>query len=235
MTVSPLAGMGRLLQFDIKNMNYLLPKMDVPKDVRRRHWWAGAVLDQGDSPMCVGYAGWGWLAGGPVVNHPRFSPKDLYQWARENDEWPGEDYDGTSTLGLMKALKSKGYIDEYRWATEVETLVAWILTKGPVLVGTNWYEDFFTPTAPGDFLYPNKSKLAGGHEWRITGADRDKRCPDGTLGALRMVNSWGPAWADHGRAWISLPVMQRLLNEEGEAVTCPEIKVALLESGTALA
>jgi len=229
---SPLAGMGRLLQFDPKNMDYLLPKLDVPKEVRRRHWSAGTVLDQGDTPMCVGYAGWGWLAGGPVVNHPRFTPKDLYGWAQDNDETPGHDYDGTSTLGLMKALKIKGYIDEYRWATQVETLVAWILMKGPVLVGTNWYDDFSATS--GDWLYPNRSKCVGGHEWRITGADRDKRAPDGTTGALRMVNSWGAAWADHGRAWISLPVMQRLLNEEGEAVTATEVKVAMLTSDSAI-
>lgn len=226
--MNELMGMGRLPQPDGRNMNFLLPRVEVPREVRHRFWNSGGVLDQGDSSMCVGFAGWGWLAGGPVVNRPAFTPADLYQWARASDEWPGEDYEGTSTLGLMKALKEKGYIDEYLWATDAETLVAWVLTTGPVLVGTNWYMDFFTPTVTrrGEFLFPNKSELAGGHEWRIVGADRDKACPDGTRGAVRMVNSWGTGWGEQGRAWMTLPVLQRLLDEEeGEAVTCREIKL----------
>ena len=225
MHISALAGIGRLLQKDDRNNDYLLPKLVVPKEIRHRFWSGGTVLDQKDTPQCVGYAGWGWLAGGPVINHPPFTPTELYHWAQDNDEWPGTNYDGSSTLGLMKALKSKGYINEYRWAKDVEVLIAWILMKGPVLVGTNWYMDFFTPTAPGGFLFPNHSEVVGGHEWRIVGADLDKVCPDGTRGALRMINSWGPAWGDHGRAWITFPVMQRLLNEDGEAVTCEEIKL----------
>ncbi len=224
--VSPLAGMGRLLQKDKRNLNYLMPKITVPAQVRRRYWAGGAVLDQGDTPQCVGYAGFGWLTGGPVTNKPDFTPADLYTWARQKDEWPGEDYDGTSTLGLMKALKDKGYISEYRWATDAETLVAWILAKGPVIVGTNWYRDMFTPDIHTGFIYPNHSANDGGHEWRIVGADRDKHCPDGTIGALRMVNSWGHGWGELGRAWVSIPVMDRLNKEDGEAVTPTEIKLA---------
>src|SRR5678809_1811678 len=120
-----LAGLGRLVQKDERNKDHPMPKKLVPSSVRRRMWFAGEVLDQGDTPQCVGYAGWGWLAGGPVVNKPPFSPTDLYHWAQDNDEWPGSDYEGSSTLGLMKALKSKGYIADYVWAFDAETLIAW--------------------------------------------------------------------------------------------------------------
>jgi hypothetical protein len=221
--VSELAGLGRLRQWDQKNCDYLMPKKAVPQELRKRFWNAGKVLDQGDTPQCVGYAGWGWLASGPVTNHPPFSPTDLYHWAQDNDEWEGTDYDGSSTLGLMKALKSKGYVSDYVWALDAETLVAWILTTGPVVVGTNWYKDMFTPDKDG-FLEP-AGDLAGGHEWRIEGADRDRRCYDGSLGAVRMVNSWGPKWGDHGRAWVSFNDLDKLIKDQGEAVTATEIKV----------
>jgi C1A family cysteine protease len=216
--------MGRLVQKDKRNLSYLIPKLETPSEVRKRFWWSAGVLDQHDTPQCVGYAGWGWLAGGPTTNDPDFTPEELYHWAQEADEWPGEDYEGTSTLGLMKALKNKGFISEYRWATDGETLVAWILNKGPVLVGTTWYRDMFTPDKFG-FIRPNGAE-EGGHEWRIIGADRDLRCSDGTRGAVRMVNSWGHGWGDLGRAWVSFADLDKLVKNNGEAVTSDELKVA---------
>lgn len=219
---SELAGLGRLPQHDARNRQYAMPRKTVPVEIRRRMWNAGDVLDQGDTPQCVGYAGWGWLAGGPTTNRPAFSPSQLYHWAQERDEWPGTDYDGTSTLGLMKVLRDKGYISEYVWAFDAETLVSWVLTTGPVLVGTWWYLDMANP--PYGFLEARGENL-GGHEWRIVGADRDKLCPDDTWGACRMVNSWGRGWGDKGRAWVSFNTLDRLIKEDGEAVTATEIRV----------
>lgn len=234
MTISPLAGMGRLVEKDKRNLDYLIPKLEVPSEVRRRHWWNAGVLDQGKTSQCVGYAGWGWLAGGPTTNNPDFTPKDLYKWAREKDQWEGENYEGTSTLGLMRALKDKGFVSEYRWATDAETLVAWILAKGPVLVGTSWYHDMFMPDIHTGFLHVS-GKDEGGHEWRITGADRDKKCPDGSLGAVRMINSWGLGWGDLGRAWISFKDLDKLIKHDGEAVTSDELRVAEIGSSDAFA
>jgi hypothetical protein len=220
-----LAGLGRLIQQDRKNLEHPMPLVQVPSGVRRRMWNSAAVLDQGGTPQCVGYAGWGWLAGGPVVNHPKFSPADLYHWAQDEDEWPGDNYEGTSTLGLMKALKKRGYIEDYVWAHDAETLVAWILTQGPVLVGTSWYMGMSNPDR-SDFLELSGENV-GGHEWRIIGADRDKKCPNSKRGAVRMVNSWGRGWSDNGRAWLSFDDLDRLIKEDGEAVTATEIKVAV--------
>jgi hypothetical protein len=216
-----LTGLGRIKQLDPRNADHAMPL--VATAVRYRMWSGGTVLDQGSTPQCVGYAGWGWLAGGPVINHPVFTPTDLYHWAQANDEWPGTSYDGTSTLGLMKALKAKGYINEYVWAVDAETLVSWILAKGPVVVGTNWWTDMFTPDRRG-FL-DAVGKIEGGHEYRLVGADRDKVCPDGTKGAVRMVNSWGRGWGAFGRAWISFAALDRLVKEDGEAVTAVEIRM----------
>lgn len=221
---SKLAPLGRLRQWDEQNLKHLMPMKATAR--RRRIWNAGPILDQGNTPECVGYAGWGWLAGGPVVNRPPFTPTVLYHWAQDSDEWPGSDYEGSSTLGLMKALKQRGYIDKYQWSLDAETLVAWILTTGPVIVGTWWTLDMFpaTKTSHGYYLEPTGSN-EGGHEWRIIGADRDRWTPDGSKGAVRMVNSWGTGWAEKGRAWVSFKALDHLIKDEGEAVTAPEIRL----------
>lgn len=221
---SPLAGLGRLREWDDLNLEHKLPRRAVPRDVRQRYWHAGPILDQGSTPQCVGYAGHGWLSAGPVVNRPKISPTELYFLAQDNDEWPGRNYEGTSTLGLMKALKKLGYIDEYKWALDAETVVAWLLTSGPVLIGSDWFEDMAAPDREG-FLHPEGENY-GGHEWLLIGANRDRRTPSGTKGAVRMVNSWGDNWADRGRAWLAIPDLDRLIKNNGEAVASPEIKLA---------
>jgi hypothetical protein len=220
---STLAALGRLRQHDQRNADFPLPKIAASRT--SRYWSVGTVLDQGSTPQCVGYAGWGWLRGGPTVNKAMpFTPEDLYHWAQDRDEWPGADYDGTSTLGLMKALKDKGYITEYRWAFDAMTLVNWVLEKGPVLVGTDWFMDMFTPDRFG-YLEPTGDN-AGGHEWRIIGANLERKDPLGRWkpGAVRMVNSWGRGWGDYGKAWMAIEVLDGLITN-GEAVTAEEIKL----------
>jgi hypothetical protein len=216
--------LGRLLQIDERNREHPLPRKKIPRGVRSRTWHDAGITDQGATSMCVGYSAHGWLRCGPVVNNPPFSPAELYKWAQENDEWEGEDYDGSSTLGVMKALKARGYISDYKWAFDAETLAAWVLTTGPVLVGTNWYRDMFTPLVGSGFIEPT-GENDGGHEWRIVGVNLDKKCPDGTKGAVRMCNSWGKGWGQQGRAWISLEHLDQLIKDQGEAVTATEILV----------
>lgn len=225
--MSVLAPLGRLRQWDDQNLEHVLPKKRIPAGIRRRHWHVHSILDQGNTSECVGHAGWSWLAGGPVVNRPPFTPTVLYNWARERDEWPGENYEGTSTLGLMKALKERGYINEYKWALDAATIVAWVLTKGPVCVGTNWHLDMFPGivTKHGFYVEPT-GPIEGGHEYPIFGVDLDRWTPDGSKGAVRFPNSWGNTWgSEKGRAWMSIKALDSLIKADGEAVTSTEIRL----------
>lgn len=220
-----LTGLGRLVQKDKRNLEHPMPKKAVAAGVRRRMWNAGEVLDQGNEPACVGYAGYGWLQAGPVTNRAmKLSPLDLYHLAQDFDEWPGSDYEGSSTLGLMKALQGKGYIGEYVWAADAATLSAWLLTTGPVLVGTNFYEGMANPNHSDDFMTLT-GEVLGGHEYFLIGVDLDEKCPDGSRGAARMINSWSRSWSSNGRAWLALTDLDRLLQQDGEAVTATEIKL----------
>ena len=68
------------------------------------------ILDQGREGACTGFA----MAA--VINFLRakkkqyalVSPRMLYELARRYDEWPGEDYDGSSARGAIKGWVKHG-------------------------------------------------------------------------------------------------------------------------------
>jgi len=79
------------------------------------------ILDQGTEGACTGFA----LAA--VINYllhqreikRRISPRMLYELARRYDEWPGEDYSGSSARGAMKGWERHGVCTRKRWPDEV--------------------------------------------------------------------------------------------------------------------
>lgn len=217
-------GLGRIHMPDERDHRFLMPQR-IPEaaQVEKRLWVCNQVLDQGDSPMCVGYSTWNYLAAYPVANKPKIAPAELYHEAQKVDEWPGEDYEGTSVRGAFKVLKNMGYVESYSWAFDVGAVVDWILTKGPVVVGTDWYDRMFTPEK--GFIRVG-GKVVGGHAWLILGADRSKKCPDGTAGAGRMIQTWGRGWGENGRAWISFTDLDKLIKANGEAATAKELLLA---------
>jgi hypothetical protein len=75
------------------------------------------ILDQGEEGACTGFA----LAA--VVNfllrqrgsQRLVSPRMLYDLARRYDEWPGENYVGSSARGAMKAWERHGVCTRHEW------------------------------------------------------------------------------------------------------------------------
>lgn len=86
---------------------------------------ANLLLDQGSEGACTGFG----LAA--VINYLRFtqaqnpdtaaaalrrvSPAMLYQLARLYDEWPGEDYEGSSCRGALKGWHRHGVCSDQLW------------------------------------------------------------------------------------------------------------------------
>lgn len=78
-----------------------------------------AILDQGSEGACTGFA----LAA--VINfhlaerklERLVSPQMLYTMARRYDEWPGEDYEGSSARGAMKGWVAHGVCEHDSWTT----------------------------------------------------------------------------------------------------------------------
>jgi hypothetical protein len=211
-------GLGRLPSADERDKNFLM-KTILPKRVSitskywdDRGWWG----DQGSLPQCVGYSLAHWLENSPMTHKstpPVVKPSFIYGEAQKVDEWPGEDYDGTSVRAGAKVLQGMGFIESYLWAFDLATMIDAVLTKGPVVVGTNWYESMFYPT---NGLIKVSGGVAGGHAYLINGVNTNNKL-------FRIKNSWGQSWGINGRAYISFSDMERLIHEDGEVMLGVEI------------
>jgi len=223
-----LSGLGRRYAPDERDNKYLLRKETVPPAVTSKYWLSlGDALDQGATSECVIYSTDKWLSTRPVVNAGFLTAAErtkVYERVQEIDEWPGTDYDGTSVRAMFKWLKANGLCSEYRWGFDLDTVVAHVLTKGPVVMGTDWYMDMFTPDWDG-YIEPRGSYV-GGHAWTIIGINRKRKNPDGTTGAARMINSWGSGWGQNGKAWLTFETLEQLIEEQGEAAVAVEVKEA---------
>jgi hypothetical protein len=191
----------------------------------------GPLLDQGDTPQCVGYSTRGFLDGAPLMLKADRDPSapGIYRGAQANDEWPGENYDGTSVRGAMKFLASLGHIKSYVWGQTVEEAIAWMNGGyGTCVIGSNWYAEMSDVDREG-FLREPAASLAtpiGGHAFRLIWFDAKKQ-------GVLMRNSWGHDFGfpdpktgvPTGYAYLRPTFLARLLKEDGEIAAPVQIKL----------
>ncbi|MEJ2202041.1 MAG: C1 family peptidase, partial [Desulfuromonadaceae bacterium] len=78
----------------------------------------GIILDQGTEGACTGF---GLAAVINLLNKKKrnltfqTSPRMLYEMAKKHDEWPGEDYAGSSCRGAIRGWKNMGVCGEVDW------------------------------------------------------------------------------------------------------------------------
>jgi hypothetical protein len=217
----PQYGLGRLFAPDERDCEYLAKRLlsaepDKPR-AKYRYYKLGPRINQGNTPQCVGYSARNFLAASPKMRkHAEPHPTVLYRGAQEHDEWPGNNYAGSSVRGAAKYMQQQGYITgDYLWAFDVETVLDWILrSKGPVIFGTNWYTSMYEPDKKG--FVTLGGRIDGGHAYLVYGANEAK-------GTLSCVNSWGPTWGKNGTFGMSLETAHRLINEYGEALMSTEV------------
>jgi len=185
-------------------------------------WERGDSTDQGREGACVGF-GWGnWHNCKPkgymnqVDNTYCFG---IYRRAQENDAWPGTDYEGTSVRAGAKTMLERFLLDTYLWARSLDELDAWLLTKGPVVVASNWYRSMDTLTSSNFVQVDVNSGVRGGHCYLLYGKDEQNR--------YYFQNSWGDDYGDGGSFYMSLNGLKALWNfGQFEAVTAVQTRAA---------
>ena len=164
-----------------------------------RFYKASMVLDQGASPLSAAFAIWHWL----VIHDRSFvgiAPEALAELAGKREAQTIE--------ALIEMLQRQGIIGAAYWTRQVDQLHAALLQGfGPILVGSAWLAGMEQPDREG-FIEASGRRI-GRHCYLIVGYDQARR-------AFRLLNSWGAAWGQLGRAWIR-PADLQLLLDQGEA------------------
>lgn len=181
---------------------------------RDRTWRRGGAYDQAYTTTCVPQTGKGILNTLPISRkidydiRSEYSIDELYDGAREYDEWPGVDYDGTSGLGLCKYMKIRNLIDEYRWCFGLNEVLLTLSHIGPIGLGVMWKTGMWETDDRG-FISPTGAD-EGGHEVELIGVDVSEKSVIG-------MNSWGPGWGVKGRFKLTWDGLEELLDNQGDA------------------
>lgn len=219
-----MPSLGRLYVPDERDAQYPMALHIASVEARelqpRPKMWRSQLsrLDQGALGACVGFTGANWLGALPLYTRvTNQTGLDLYHACKQIDGIP--DQEGTYDRALAKVLVQQGRIERYLWALTPTDVRDWVLSTGPIMVGTNWYDAMFDPAPDKDrggrlYLHPHGS-VVGGHEWLVRGYDPKY--------GYRMRNSWGPNWGEHGEAWIAEDDLYRLVfDEQGDALGAVE-------------
>lgn len=178
------------------------------------------ILDQKSEGACTGFA----VAGAINILNQRaernifVSPRMLYEMAKRSDEWPGEDYDGSSLRGAIRGWNNMGVCEDKYWPYRVgknkgdltieaaknareNTIGAYYRLQpiishfhtalnetGVIAVSAKVHNGWFNPVS-GIIKYSKDT--TGGHAFIIVGYN--------DVG-FWIQNSWGKKWGDNGVA-----------------------------------
>ena len=113
----------RLYQPPLVSLPHQYPPPEWIETYLPRYSKAGLILDQGEEGACTGFG----LAAvinyllfrqfvlGKTPSSPTVSTRMIYHLARKYDEWPGEDYEGSSCRGAMKGWFHHGVCSDKLW------------------------------------------------------------------------------------------------------------------------
>lgn len=212
--------LNRLVEFDERSKNFPVRELLPPKaPLISRTWSAGTILDQLAEGSCVGNAFAKDAASYPVPvgGITETTAVALYRLAQKLDQFPDDvPYEGTSTLGGVKAYQQMGFATSYRWGFNVDDVLATLSNLGPVIIGINWYESMYDTLPNG--LVEVSGNLAGGHCICLTGHWLGKmfRGEAKPRHVVEWTNSWGPSYGLNGRGYIAPEDLDVLLRQQGE-------------------
>jgi hypothetical protein len=210
-------GLGRWPFSDARDGVYLFRRA-LQADARvlpdYKVWTRGIILDQGREGACVGFAWQAWENAKPRGNVEQQGDAAGYAWykdAQRIDPWPGEDYEGTTVRAGARVAVNRGYADTYLWAGSVAEINAWLLGRGPVVVGSNWYNSMDDIDSSGYITIDPGSGIRGGHAYLCLGIGRE--------GNYHFQNSWGENYGKEGKFFLTPQQFYNLVNV-GDAEFC---------------
>ena len=216
---------------DFRDRMYTPTLIEVPTHVPLGDYLEHAVpvLDQGTEGACTGFglatvANYLLRRRRVVPDAAPVSPRMLYELARRYDEWPGEDYAGSSARGAMKGWHKHGVCTEKKHPykarksdpvglTEARTLDALQRPLGAYFrVNHKDLVAMHSAIAEVGILYTTctvhqgwmqvgpdgvitpSDDIKGGHAFAIVAYDEE---------GFWLQNSWGPGWGRAGFARVS--------------------------------
>ncbi len=115
------AGLNRTLNVrrdlpDFRDRKYKPALIPLDSEIDNREH-VPIILNQGTEGSCTGH---GLAAVINLLNARKgndfvASRRMLYEMAQKHDEWPGEDYDGSSCRGAIRGWKNMGVCSEEDW------------------------------------------------------------------------------------------------------------------------
>jgi hypothetical protein len=209
--------LDRVEQFDERSRQYSIGDIRSTKKLRSYTWRCNEWYDQGREGACVAFSLGHELAARPSEVRGldyKFLVEQVYWEAQKSDPWRGgaypeasPRYDGTSVLAGVKRIKQLGYIEEYRWAFNIDDVLYGIGHNGPAVFGLPWYEGMIQPDSNG-FVKPT-GRVIGGHA--ILGMAINVK-----KGYVTLRNSWGKGWGKDGNCYITFEDLETLLKQRGE-------------------
>lgn len=210
--------LDRLVSFDERSRQYPIRGLLGAVPPRKRIVWrTGEQLDQGSQGACVGFSWLGEALASPVrvdlkkTGYATYRAGDLagqvYRSAQYIDEWPGQDYEGTSVIAGVKIMVSLGFYKGYRWGFGLDDLRYGILATGSAVLGIPWLTGMWDPDPTG--VLHATGDVAGGHAILCNGYEPGF--------GFHLQNSWGAGWGKNGGAWIPDSDLGKLLAMDGEA------------------
>ena len=216
---------------DFRDQMYIPTLVEVPSETDVENYRAREIpiLDQGREGACTGYGlatvvNYLLRSGRTGLANDEVSAQMLYAMAKRYDEWPGEDYEGSSARGAMKGWHKHGVcadklwtknrqtqdieLDDYRAADALQRplgayfrvnhrdLVAMhsAITEAGMLFATALVHQGWMDVREGDTEIVQSSKMLGGHAFAIVAYDNS---------GFWIQNSWGPKWGSGGLVRLS--------------------------------